>query len=102
MAEKHRGLERELAAAADEGVVETLVADAVGARAELAEVARERGCSPVTVAYAWLLREPCGAVPVVSSSRAAGLREAAAGTDLELDRQEWFALLAAASGQPVA
>ena len=38
VAEKHRGLERELAAAADEGVVETLVADAVGARAELAEV----------------------------------------------------------------
>lgn len=71
-------------------------------RIALDDVARERGCSPVTVAYAWLLREPCGAVPVVSSSRAAGLREAAAGTDLELDRPEWFALLAAASGQPVA
>jgi chromosome segregation protein len=32
LAEKRRGLERELAAAADEGVVETLVADAVGLR----------------------------------------------------------------------
>ena len=33
--EKRRGLERELAAAADEGRVETLVADAVRLRAEL-------------------------------------------------------------------
>ena len=38
LAEKRRGLERELAAAADEGVVETLVADAGALRAELAAV----------------------------------------------------------------
>jgi chromosome segregation protein len=36
LAEKRRGLERELAAAADAGVVETLVADAVALRGELA------------------------------------------------------------------
>ena len=41
LAEKRRGLERELAAAADEGVVETLVADAGALRAELATVERE-------------------------------------------------------------
>ena len=35
VAEKRRGLERELAAAADVGVVETLVADAVGLRNEI-------------------------------------------------------------------
>ncbi len=35
VAEKQRGLERELAAAADEGVIETLVADAAAARTEL-------------------------------------------------------------------
>ena len=38
LAEKRRGLERELAAAADEGVVETLVADAGALRTELAAV----------------------------------------------------------------
>ncbi len=38
LAEKRRGLERELAAAADEGVVETLVADAGALRAELRAV----------------------------------------------------------------
>jgi chromosome segregation protein len=38
LAEKRKGLERELAAAADEGVVETLVADAGAVRAELAAV----------------------------------------------------------------
>ncbi|MFN8035694.1 MAG: chromosome segregation protein SMC [Acidimicrobiia bacterium] len=36
--EKQRGVERELAAAADEGVVETLVADAAAARSELQAV----------------------------------------------------------------
>jgi chromosome segregation protein len=41
IAEKHRGVERELAVAADQGVVETLVADAVALRAELAEVDAE-------------------------------------------------------------
>ncbi|MGH9032570.1 MAG: AAA family ATPase, partial [Acidimicrobiia bacterium] len=38
MAEKQRGVERELAAAADQGVVESLVADAVALRGELSEV----------------------------------------------------------------
>jgi chromosome segregation protein len=38
LAEKHRGLERELTAAADEGVIETLVADADALRRELADV----------------------------------------------------------------
>ncbi len=39
--EKRRGVERELAAAADEGVVETLVADAVALRGEIAELDAE-------------------------------------------------------------
>ena len=38
LAEKQHGLERELTAAADEGVIETLVADADALRRELAEV----------------------------------------------------------------
>jgi chromosome segregation protein len=42
-AERRRGLERELAAAADTGVVETLVADAAALRAELESVERESG-----------------------------------------------------------
>jgi chromosome segregation protein len=41
VAEKRRGLERELAAAADEGVVETLVADQVGLRNELSSLDSE-------------------------------------------------------------
>src|SRR5262249_60418513 len=38
LVEKQRGLERELTSAADEGVIETLVADAASLRRELAEV----------------------------------------------------------------
>ena len=41
--ERRRGLERELAAAADEGVVETLVADAGAVRVELAAIDPEAG-----------------------------------------------------------
>lgn len=41
VAERVRGIDRDLDAAADEGVVETLVADASAARAELVEVAAE-------------------------------------------------------------
>jgi chromosome segregation protein len=41
LAEKVRGLERELVAAADEGVVDTLVADADALRSELADVDEE-------------------------------------------------------------
>jgi chromosome segregation protein len=41
LAEKMRGLDRELAAAADEGVVETLVADADALRRDLADVDEE-------------------------------------------------------------
>ena len=48
LAEKRRGLERELAAAADTGVVETLVADAVGLRAELAALATDELVLPGT------------------------------------------------------
>ncbi len=43
LAEKQRGLERELTAAADEGVIETLVADADALRRELEEVDNEAG-----------------------------------------------------------
>src|SRR3954469_12816393 len=41
VAERRRGLERELAAVADEGVVETLVAEAARARAQLVDVDSE-------------------------------------------------------------
>src|SRR5205823_3271228 len=48
VAERRRGLERELAAVADEGVVETLVAEAARARVQLAAVETEaEGLAPL-------------------------------------------------------
>jgi chromosome segregation protein len=44
--EKHRGVERELAAAADAGVLETLVADAGVLRAELAQIGQSIAAAP--------------------------------------------------------
>ncbi len=54
-----------------------------------------------TLALAWLLAEPAQPIPVVSSSRPEGLRDAAAATQVTLDRQDWFALLAASTGSEV-
>src|SRR5262249_61183173 len=56
LAEKQRGLERELTAAADEGVIETLVADAAALRRELAEVDDESSALEPKLAHAHAAR----------------------------------------------
>ncbi len=72
VAEKRRGLERELASNADEGVVETLVADAVGIRAELSAIETEVGALAPDLEA---IREAEDAI----SADTAALRPAAAG-----------------------
>ncbi len=69
VAERLRGLDRELEAAADEGVVETLVADAADARAQLETVAAEG-----------LVLEPDLAAVVAAEARVEQARRALAGT----------------------
>ena len=71
-------------------------------RGALADMAPRYGVTAATLALAWLLREPAGPVPIMSSSRAAGVAEAAAACAVDLDRQDWFTLLAAATGAEVA
>jgi predicted oxidoreductase len=51
---------------------------------------------------AWLLRHPAGIVPVLGTARAARLREGAAAQQLQIDREDWFALLQWARGHEVA
>jgi chromosome segregation protein len=85
LAEKQRGLERELTAAADEGVIETLVADADALRRELAEVddessalepklaeveAAEHELSAERAALADQPRDATGGVPAAEASLA--------------------------------
>ncbi|MEQ6291211.1 aldo/keto reductase family oxidoreductase [Vogesella sp. GCM10023246] len=65
-------------------------------------LAAELGVSTATLALAWLLRHPCRPLPIIGSRKLAALDEAAAACRLQLERQQWFALLQAARGGEVA
>lgn len=67
----------------------------------LGELAEELGAAPDQVALAWLLAHPAGIVPVVGSRRVERLRSAAAATGLSLDREQWFRLWTASTGEEV-
>lgn len=72
-------------------------------RLVLRQVGEEIGASTVEqVALAWLLRHPAGVIPVLGTSQVANLAQAAAAAALEMGRQQWYALLEAATGQAVA
>jgi len=62
----------------------------------LDETARELGCTRAVVALAWLLKHPAGIVPIVGSTDPARIREAAWTPNIELSRDQWYRLLAAA------
>jgi predicted oxidoreductase len=65
----------------------------------LGVLSRERGVSRSALVLAWLRRHPSGILPIVGSTNAERIREAAAAVDLELSREEWYRLLEAAYGQ---
>jgi predicted oxidoreductase len=69
-------------------------------REALREVGVRRGTEDVgAVALAWLLCLPSRPVPVLGSTRFERLRSLAAATHLQLDRQDWYEVLAAAQGK---
>lgn len=55
-----------------------------------------RGCSRAVVALAWLLKHPAGIVPIVGSTDPVRIREAAWAPNVELSRDDWYRLFAAA------
>ena len=63
-------------------------------------VAQQRECSAPAVALAWLLRHPAGIVPIVGSTNPDHIRDATRADGLQLSREEWYRLLAAA-GEPL-
>jgi predicted oxidoreductase len=67
----------------------------------LDQIATARGVSRSVVALAWLRKHPAGVVPIVGSTRPERIHEAAQAADLELSREEWYRLLAAARGKPL-
>jgi len=67
-------------------------------RGELEVIGRRLGVAPATVAYAWVMRHPARPVPVTSTRRIEGLREAIAAVAIELPREDWYGIWQASMG----
>ena len=70
-------------------------------QALLAKFAAEKNATPAAIAIAWLLRHPAKMVPVIGSVNPDRIRECARADAIELTREEWYALLAAARGKAI-
>jgi predicted oxidoreductase len=67
----------------------------------LATLCPKYGATESQVLLAWLLRHPAQIHPVVGTTRAARLTEAVGALSLELELEDWFALLVASQGHKV-
>lgn len=65
----------------------------------LDDIARRTGTGRAAVALAWLLAHPAGILPVVGTNRPERIREVARAAQVDMDRQTWFELLTAATGE---
>jgi len=95
-----------LAAALDENAPlpqsESEVATVARLRPVLAQVAKEYGVTPLAVLVAWQMRHPSKIIPIIGSTRAEILREAALADTITLDRDNWYRILRAARGKKLA
>ncbi|MET0892917.1 MAG: aldo/keto reductase, partial [Pseudoxanthomonas sp.] len=60
----------------------------------------EKDVSPEAILLAWLLRHPAGIQPVIGTGNPQRLIAGCQADTIELSREEWYALLAAARGAP--
>lgn len=71
-------------------------------REALGNVAKETGAADVTtIAIAWLLRHPARLIPVLGSLKRERLAAMGAALDIKLERQQWFEILKASTGEDV-
>jgi predicted oxidoreductase len=64
-------------------------------------LAEKKGVSLDAVLVAWLLRHPAGIQPVIGTTKPARIKETCTADNVELTREEWYALLAAGNGRSV-
>lgn len=77
------------------------VADAPAARevADLiARLAAEKGTTKEAIALSWLLRHPAGIQPIIGTTRPERVEASVRADDVELSREEWYALFIAGRG----
>ena len=80
----------------------TADADGENLRAVIQGIADKLGQPFVSVVFAWIMRLPCAPIPLTGSGRIEAIATAVRGATIELDRQDWFAILRAARGHEVA
>lgn len=68
----------------------------------LRAVARTLGVEPEAVAVAWLLRHPAGIQPIIGTTRPDRITASCKADGITLTREQWYALLEAGRGRPVA
>jgi predicted oxidoreductase len=71
------------------------------AGAEIERLAVKHGCAKEAIAIAWLLRHPAHIQPILGTMNVQRLVESVSADKLELSREEWYSLLAAANGAGV-
>ena len=64
--------------------------------AVLDELAAVHGVTPTGIAVAWITRHPANIQVVLGTTKPARVRDAAAGSDVRLTREEWYRLFRAA------
>ena len=62
----------------------------------LDEIATAHGVTPTGIAVAWILRHPAKMQVVLGTTKPERVTESAAGSDVELSREEWYRLFTAA------
>ena len=69
--------------------------------AALDAVAQAHGVSRTVAAYSWLMAHPAGIVPIIGSQNPARIAEGAEALKVRWTRQDWYAVLVAARGEPL-
>lgn len=67
----------------------------------LHELSEKYHCTEGQLLLAWLLAHPAGIYPIVGTTQPERISEAAGSVNVQLDRQDWFALLKAVTGKDV-
>lgn len=67
----------------------------------VAQLAETKGVAPEAILLAWLLKHPAGIQPIVGTTNPDRLVASCQADAIELSREEWYALLAAARGTGV-
>ena len=62
----------------------------------LEEMAEEKGTTPTALVIAWILRHPAHMQPIAGTMKVKRLLEIASAAEVELTRQEWYAIYRAA------